>query len=99
MLSVSSEFLMLVKVQNYLKLFYEFKSKNELIAMQIGAKNIINDQGFRDALYLIDIGQNDLADSFTKNLSYVQVTKRIPTVITEIENAVKVSLVLFQTVD
>lgn len=67
--------------------------------MQIGAKNMINDQGFRDALYLIDIGQNDLADSFTKNLSYVQVIKRIPTVITEIENAVKVSLVLFQTVD
>jgi len=90
---------MLVKVQNYLKLFYEFKSKNELTAMQIGAKNMINDQGFRDALYLIDIGQNDLADSFTKNLSYVQVIKRIPTVITEIENAVKVSLVLFQTVD
>lgn len=67
--------------------------------MQIGAKNMINGQGFRDALYFIDIGQNDLADSFTKNLSYVQVIKRIPTVITEIENAVKVSLVLFQTVD
>jgi hypothetical protein len=64
----------------------------------IGAKNAINDVGFRDALYLIDIGQNDLADSFTKGLSYVQVTKRIPTVITEIENAVKVSLVFFQTV-
>lgn len=67
--------------------------------MQIGAKNMINDQGFRDALYLIDIGQNDLADSFTKNLSYMQVIKRIPTVITEIENAIKVSLVLFQIVD
>ena len=58
-----------------------------------GARNLINDEGFRDALYLIDIGQNDLADSFSKNLSYAQVIKRIPAVITEIENAVKVSLV------
>ncbi|KAG4986137.1 hypothetical protein JHK86_033828 [Glycine max] len=46
--------------------------------------------GFRDALYLIDIGQNDLANSFAKNLSYAQVIKKIPTVITEIENVVKV---------
>ncbi|KAF2307325.1 hypothetical protein GH714_026358 [Hevea brasiliensis] len=45
--------------------------------------------GFRNALYMIDIGQNDLADSFSKNLSYVQVIKRIPSIIQEIENAVK----------
>lgn len=57
---------------------------------------MINEEGFRNALYLIDIGQNDLADSFTKkNLSYVQVIKKIPTVIAEIENAVKVGLVFF----
>lgn len=54
---------------------------------------MINEEGFRGALYLIDIGQNDLADSFTKNLSYAQVVKKIPTVIAEIENAVKVGLV------
>nr|AFK43480.1 unknown [Medicago truncatula] len=68
--------------------FQHFKARSLQLATS-GAKNMINDQGFRDALYLIDIGQNDLADSFTKNLSYVQVIKRIPTVITEIENAVK----------
>lgn len=68
--------------------FQHFKARSLQLATS-GAKDIINDQGFRDALYLIDIGQNDLADSFTKNLSYVQVIKRIPTVITEIENAVK----------
>lgn len=68
--------------------FQHFKARSLQLATS-GAKNMINVQGFRDALYLIDIGQNDLADSFTKNLSYVQVTKRIPTVITEIENAVK----------
>lgn len=60
---------------------------------------MINDEGFRAALYLIDIGQNDLADSFAKNLTYVQVIKKIPTVITEIENAVKVSLVPFKFVE
>lgn len=52
---------------------------------------MINDEGFRNALYMIDIGQNDIADSFAKNLSYAQVVKRIPGVVAEIENAVKVS--------
>ncbi|KAK6288507.1 hypothetical protein POUND7_000048 [Theobroma cacao] len=54
-----------------------------------GSRNLINEEGFRNALYIIDIGQNDIADSFDKNLSYVQVTKRIPSIITEIKNAVK----------
>ncbi|KOM25579.1 hypothetical protein LR48_Vigan118s002900 [Vigna angularis] len=54
------------------------------------ARNFISDEGFRNALSLIDIGQNDLADSFAKNLSYAQVIKKIPSFITEIENAVKV---------
>lgn len=40
---------------------------------------------------MIDIGQNDLADSFSKNLTYAQVVKRIPSIITEIKNAIKVS--------
>ncbi|OAY42430.1 GDSL esterase/lipase At1g09390 isoform X2 [Manihot esculenta] len=53
------------------------------------AGNMINAEGFQNALYMIDIGQNDLADSFSKNLSYVQVIKRIPSIIREIENAVK----------
>ncbi|XP_057439063.1 GDSL esterase/lipase At1g09390-like [Lotus japonicus] len=68
--------------------FLHFKART-LELVSAGAKNVINDEGFRAALYLIDIGQNDLADSFAKNLTYVQVIKKIPTVITEIENAVK----------
>ncbi|KAK7259016.1 hypothetical protein RIF29_24610 [Crotalaria pallida] len=68
--------------------FLHFKARTlELVAA--GAKNLISNDGFRNALYVIDIGQNDIADSFAKNLSYALVTKRIPTVITEIENAVK----------
>ncbi|CAB4285095.1 unnamed protein product [Prunus armeniaca] len=55
----------------------------------VGPKHWINDEGFRKALYMIDIGQNDLSDCFTKNLSYVQVTERIPSVIEEIKSAVK----------
>ncbi|KAH1259215.1 GDSL esterase/lipase [Glycine max] len=68
--------------------FRRFKARS-LELVTAGARNLINDEGFRDALYLIDIGQNDLADSFAKNLSYAQVIKKIPAVITEIENAVK----------
>ncbi|XP_006480703.1 GDSL esterase/lipase At1g09390-like isoform X1 [Citrus sinensis] len=71
--------------------FLHFKARTlELVtAGKIGSGNFINDEGFRNALYMIDIGQNDLADSFSKNLTYVEVIKRIPSVITEIKNAVK----------
>lgn len=57
-------------------------------------QNLINDDGFRNALYIIDIGQNDIADSFAKNMSSVQVVKRIPLITIEIKNAVKVSKVI-----
>ncbi|KAJ1440458.1 hypothetical protein SESBI_02031 [Sesbania bispinosa] len=33
-----------------------------------GARNLIIDEDFRDALYLIDIGQNDSHDSFSENM-------------------------------
>ncbi|KAB5534703.1 hypothetical protein DKX38_017789 [Salix brachista] len=52
--------------------------------------NFVTDEGLRNALYIIDIGQNDIDDSFSKKMSYAQVTKRIPSVILEIENVVKV---------
>ncbi|KAI4301676.1 hypothetical protein L6164_034929 [Bauhinia variegata] len=68
--------------------FVHFKART-LELVSTGKRNLINDQGFRDALYLIDIGQNDIADSFSKNLSYVEVTKKIPDFVTEIENAIK----------
>ncbi|XWS64427.1 hypothetical protein CRYUN_Cryun05aG0003000 [Craigia yunnanensis] len=68
--------------------FLHFKARSLELA-NAGSINLINDEGFRNALYIIDIGQNDIADSFDKKLSYVQVTKRIPSIITEIKNAVK----------
>ncbi|XP_027352675.1 GDSL esterase/lipase At1g09390 [Abrus precatorius] len=68
--------------------FRHFKAR-VLELVTTGARNLINDESFRDALYLIDIGQNDLADSFSKNLSYALVVKKIPAFIAEIESAVK----------
>lgn len=69
--------------------FLHFRSRSLELAAT-GAKGYINEEGFRNALYMIDIGQNDLADSFSKNLSYVQVVKTIPLVIEEIKKAMKV---------
>nr|KYP71322.1 GDSL esterase/lipase At1g09390 family [Cajanus cajan] len=75
--------------------FLRFKARTLQLVTQ-GARNLINDEGFRDALYLIDIGQNDLDDAFSKNLSYAQVIGRIPAFIIEIENAIKVSPVFLR---
>lgn len=62
----------------------------------LGSKGLIDAEGFQKALYMIDIGQNDLAQLFSKNLSLTQITKKIPSITTEIKNAVKVSLVSWQ---
>ncbi|XP_059438232.1 GDSL esterase/lipase At1g09390 [Corylus avellana] len=68
--------------------FLRFKARTlELVTTGLG--NMINDEGFQNALYMIDMGQNDIADSFLKNLTYAEVVKRIPSIITEIKNAVK----------
>ncbi|OMO86237.1 Lipase, GDSL [Corchorus capsularis] len=69
--------------------FLHFKARSLELVHAAGSRNLINEQGFRNALYIIDIGQNDIADSFDKNLSYAQVTKTIPSVVAEINNAVK----------
>ncbi|KAL5582701.1 hypothetical protein UlMin_015143 [Ulmus minor] len=72
-----------------LRVFY-FNYNTRLMAnCFLGSQNLIQDDGFRKALYIIDIGQNDIADSFDKNLTYVQVIKRFPSIITEIRNAIK----------
>ncbi|MFS7935017.1 putative alpha-L-fucosidase [Helianthus anomalus] len=68
--------------------FLHFKSRsNDLLAS--GSKAMINDDGFQRALYIIDIGQNDLADAFANKYSYAGVIKRIPLVLAEIKNAIK----------
>ncbi|RWW17658.1 hypothetical protein GW17_00018404 [Ensete ventricosum] len=71
--------------------FLRFKLRSlELVAQ--GAEDLIDAEGFRNAIYTIDIGQNDLADAFSANLSYVQVVQRVPSVIHEIKQAIEASL-------
>ncbi|KAL2535213.1 GDSL esterase/lipase [Forsythia ovata] len=50
-----------------------------------GFKNLVGEKDFKNAIYTIDIGQNDLANAFTY-LSYAEVTKKIPSFISEIRD-------------
>ncbi|XP_057778834.1 GDSL esterase/lipase At1g09390-like [Salvia miltiorrhiza] len=68
--------------------FKRFKDRSVDLA-STGVNGLISYDKFGDALYMIDIGQNDIAHSFTDGLSYAQVVKKIPSVLVEIENAVK----------
>ncbi|KAJ0980560.1 hypothetical protein J5N97_008815 [Dioscorea zingiberensis] len=68
--------------------FIHFKSKSlELIAQ--GRRGLVNEEGFKNSLYAIDIGQNDLAGAFSSNKSYDEVIGRIPSILSEIESAIK----------
>ncbi|GFP90515.1 GDSL esterase/lipase lip-4 [Phtheirospermum japonicum] len=49
-----------------------------------GHTDLVGEDDFKNALYTIDIGQNDLAGSF----SYAQTIERIPSFISEIKDAV-----------
>ncbi|KAM6541404.1 hypothetical protein CsatB_005851 [Cannabis sativa] len=56
-----------------------------------GYKDLVKEEEFKKALYIIDIGQNDLASSFTfNNLTYAQVVDNIPSFITVIQTSVRI---------
>ena len=57
---------------------------------KLGYKNFVGEDGFKNALYMIDIGQNDLTGVFY-NVPYDQVLQRIPSFISEIQEAMWVS--------
>ncbi|KAL0916488.1 hypothetical protein M5K25_014008 [Dendrobium thyrsiflorum] len=68
--------------------FFRFKSKSlELVAQ--GSKNLVNEEGFKNAIYMIDIGQNDLSAAFGSNASFDIAIAKIPSIIAEIKNAIK----------
>ncbi|KAI0504432.1 hypothetical protein KFK09_015384 [Dendrobium nobile] len=68
--------------------FFRFKSKSlELVAQ--GSKNLVNEEGFKNAIYMIDIGQNDLSAAFGSNASLDIAIAKIPSIIAEIKNAIK----------
>lgn len=62
----------------------------------LGNGNLLGDEDLRNALYTIDIGQNDL-DGVFGGLSYEKAILKIPDFIYEIENAIKVSILLYSS--
>ncbi|KAJ3702145.1 hypothetical protein LUZ61_005850 [Rhynchospora tenuis] len=69
--------------------FLHFRSRSlELIDQ--GATGLLGVEAFSNALYTIDIGQNDLSAAFSgPNGGYQQALERIPLVIGEIKSAIK----------
>ncbi|XP_020276273.1 GDSL esterase/lipase At1g09390-like isoform X2 [Asparagus officinalis] len=63
--------------------FLRFKSRSLHLLAQ-GSKDLINEDGFMNALYTIDIGQNDLYGAFASNFS-----DRINITVNEIKNAIQ----------
>ncbi|XP_030532574.2 GDSL esterase/lipase At1g09390-like isoform X3 [Rhodamnia argentea] len=66
--------------------FLRFRSRSPLLLSR-GYPNLVGEDGFGNALYTIDIGQNDLAGQFD-HLPYSQVVQNIPTFIEEIRLAI-----------
>ncbi|GFP93596.1 GDSL esterase/lipase at1g09390 [Phtheirospermum japonicum] len=66
----------------------EYQSKGTYIhvAYNEGFKNLVREEDFKNALYTIDIGQNDLRGAFN-SLSYPEIIERIPFFISEIRDA------------
>ncbi|KAK9161800.1 hypothetical protein Syun_008141 [Stephania yunnanensis] len=66
--------------------FLRFKTLSLQLVSQ-GEKDLVGEEGFQNAIYTIDIGQNDLSAAFASRLSYNQVLERIPSMISEIKYA------------
>lgn len=67
--------------------FLQFRTRSlELISK--GYKDLVRAEEFSNSLYTLDIGQNDLAASFTY-LSYAQVIDKIPSFIAEIQTSIQ----------
>jgi hypothetical protein len=88
-----------------LKIHIFIKDQNKCFSIFLGVKcmqclrnnfclrshrGLLNDEEFKNAIYTIDMGQNDIAGSFIY-FSYPQAIKRIPSFITEIKNSIWVS--------
>ncbi|ESQ29690.1 hypothetical protein EUTSA_v10023535mg [Eutrema salsugineum] len=69
--------------------FLHFKSRSLELASTSNGSMFISEDGFKNALYMIDIGQNDIARSFSKGNSYSQTVELIPQIISEIKTVMK----------
>jgi hypothetical protein len=55
-----------------------------------GHTGLLKEEDFRSALYMVDIGQNDMDAALTEsNGNFDQVLARIPPIIEEIKTAIK----------
>ncbi|ONK61704.1 uncharacterized protein A4U43_C08F32700 [Asparagus officinalis] len=70
--------------------FLRFRYQTQHLVAAQGTRNLFNEEKFRKALYVVDIGQNDLAEAFAKGLSYERVVGVIPNVLSEIKTAIEV---------
>ncbi|XP_031486695.1 GDSL esterase/lipase At1g09390 [Nymphaea colorata] len=71
--------------------FLRFKSRILEIKKEHGEhpKFPFSEDEFQHALYMLDIGQNDLSHAFSANLTYSQVIEKIPTILEQIKSAVE----------
>ncbi|XVE73493.1 hypothetical protein DITRI_Ditri11bG0122300 [Diplodiscus trichospermus] len=68
--------------------FLQFRNRSLALTLN-GYKDLIGEEDFQNALYTIDIGQNDLAVSISfDHLNYSHVIDKIPSFITEIKDAI-----------
>lgn len=71
----------------YSNIVFKFKYK----FFESGRKDVLDKEGFKNALYIFDIGQNDLTVALTFNpLPYDQVLEKIPSFISGIKDAIQV---------
>ncbi|CAH1434205.1 unnamed protein product [Lactuca virosa] len=69
--------------------FLHFKNRS-LQLLSLGSGEFINEDEFRKALYMIDVGQNDLLEAlYASNLTYAPVAAQIPSFIAETKLAVQ----------
>lgn len=71
--------------------FIHFHNRSlELLSLGGSSRNFIDENGFRNALYMIDIGENDLLVAlYASNLTFSPVAAKIPSFLAEIKSAVQ----------
>ncbi|KAM0015728.1 putative alpha-L-fucosidase [Helianthus debilis subsp. tardiflorus] len=69
--------------------FIHFKNRSLELLSQ-GSGNYINEDGFRNALYMIDMGQNDILEAlYASNLTYAPVAAQIPSFVADTKLAIQ----------
>ncbi|URD79169.1 hypothetical protein MUK42_18693 [Musa troglodytarum] len=70
--------------------FLHFKNRTRELRPQ-GSGSLLSEKEFQNAVYSIDIGQNDVSTPFSANLSYAEVVVKIPSILSRIRAAIEAS--------